>query len=266
MMQDLKRLRYSISSWSQATRCLSNNSKDLHISVANYLHNVDFEGQIISVVHVKYGTMFAAVTNGRGYLISETDEDGNQLPLLTTEEVLKQLEKFGFDISYEEEPNLSGEQLTFLTNLYDLGYDAITRVRIKYPKITRAAYIAYCSAKGVEYLSFDTQVSKADFDKSLEEGAITNIAKMDPTLEWDWLTYTCQIKDLLDDNSVVHHMDERSPEPPMDPSQTIAWGMETGEIPTTTTDAVSGFHMYGAVEIIGDDDEAVDEATDGSYT
>lgn len=265
MMQDLKRLRYSISNWSQATRCLSNNSKDLHISVANYLHNVDFEGQIISVVHIKYGTMFAAITNGRGYLISETDEEGHQLPLLTTEQVLKQLEKFGFDISYEEEPNLSGEQLSFLTNLYDLGYDAVTRARVKYPKITRNVYIAYSSAKGVDYLTFDTLVSKADFDKSLEEGAITNIAKMDPTLEWDWLTYTCQIKDLLDDNSVIHRIDERSPEPPMDPSQLIASSIESGEIPVAPVVDPSGFHVYGAVEIIGDDDEAIDETSDESY-
>lgn len=264
MTQELKRLRYNISSWSQATKCLSNNSKDLHISIADYLHNVDFEGQIISVVHTKYGTMFATITNGRGYLISETDKDGNQLPFLTTEETLKQLEKFGFDISYAEEPNLSGEQLTFLTNLYDLGYDAITRVRVKYPKITRNIYIAYSSAKGVEYLSFNTLVSKAEFDASLESGAIVNIAKMDTSLEWDWLTYTCQIEDLLDDNSVVHRIDERSPvvDPPV-----IEDEADLTAVPEVmmSPDA-SGFHIYGAVEILGDEDAATDETAIGSNT
>lgn len=262
MTQEFQRLRYSISSWSQATKCLSNNSKDLHISVADYLHNVDFEGQIVSVVHVKYGTMFAVITNGRGYLISETDEDGNELPFLTTEETLRQLEKFGFDISYAEEPNLSGEQLTFLTNLYNIGYDAITRIRIKYPKITRNVYIAYDSSKGVEYLAFNTMISKAEFDASLESGAIVNISKMDSTLEWDWLTYTCQIKDLLDDNSVVRSIDERCPvvEPPIIEGETIP-----PVIPEMTmTPDPSGFHIYGAVEYLGDEDEAADETTNGS--
>lgn len=261
MTQELKRLRYSISSWLQATKCLSNNSKELHISVANYIHNVDFEGQIISVLHAKYGVMFAAITSGRGYLISDTDEDGHELPLLTTEQVLKQLEKFGFDIKYEEEPNLSGEQLTFLTNLYDLGYDAITRVKIKYPKITRNAYIAYDSSKGVEYLSFNTMVSKAEFDASLESSAIVDVAKMNKDLEWDWLTYTCQIKDLLDDNSTVHHIGERSPvvEPPI---------IDEVDVPVTelSTPDISGYHIYGAVDILGDDDESSLETSAESTT
>lgn len=269
MTQELQRLRYSISSWSQATKCLSNNSKDLHISVADYIHNVDFEGQILSVVHTKYGTMFATITNGQGHLISETDEDGRQLPLLTTEEVLRQLEKFGFDITYAEEPNLSGEQLTFLTNLYDLGYDAITRVRIKYPKITRTAYIAYNSSKSVKYLKFDTMVSKTEFDASLECGEIANIAKMDTSLEWDWLTYTCQISDLLDDNSVVHRIDERSPvvEPPIIEGETVPPVIPEAEMPTTFAPVdPSGYHIYGAVEILGDDNADVDETSDERNT
>ena len=269
MTHESQRLRYSISSWSQATKCLSNNSRDLHISVANYLHNVDFEGQILSVVHTKYGTMFAVITNGQGNLISETDEDGRQLPLLTTEEVLRQREKFGFDITYAEEPNLSGEQLTFLANLYDLGYDAITRVRIKYPKITRTAYIAYNSCKSVKYLTFDTMVSKSEFDASLESGEIANISKMDTTLEWDWLTYTCQISDLLDDNSIVHHIDERSPvvEPPSDELETVTADADVAEdavIPITAD--TSGYHIYGAVEILGDEYEYADEASPESDT
>lgn len=265
MTQDLNRLRYSISNWSQATKCLSNNSKELRISVANYIHNTDFEGQIISVVHTRYGTMFATITNGRGYLVSTTDEEGHELPFLTTEAVLKQLEKFGFDISYEEEPNLSGEQLTFLTNLYDLGYDAITRVRVQYAKVSRNVVIAYNSAKGVDYLKFNTIVPKAKFDESLESGAIVNVAKMNPDLEWDWLTYTCQIEDLLDDNSIVHHVTERSPEPPMvdvPESENAEFVPASYEEPSFAPSLdPSTFHVYGAVEIIGDDNEVSNETS-----
>lgn len=255
--ENLKRLRYQISDWAQATKCLSNNSKELHILIANYMHNSSFEGRILSVVHARFGTMFAAVVDGQGLMLSVTDEDGNDLPLLTTAQVLQQLEKFGFDIKYEEEPNLSGEQLTFLMKLIDLGYDAITKVRVKYPKTTRIQTIAYNSAKHVDYLSFNSLVSKAAFDESLEDGSAVNIAKMDTTLEWDWLTYTCQIQDILDANSVVHHIDERSPVVPKDDELTT---VIEGK-PAAPTDP-SAFHVYGSVDILGDEDEVSESTAD----
>ena len=251
-MQELKRLRYQISNWSQAVKCLSNNSKELHISLANYMHNSDFEGRILSVVHTKFGTMFAAVVDGQGLILSVTDEDGNELPLLTTAEVLKQLEKFGFDITYKEEPHLSGEQLTFLMKLRDLGFDAITKVRVQHPKTSRYCTIAYDSNQTLDYLTFNSTVSKAQFDKSLEDGAIVNIAKMNTTLEWDWLTYTCQIDDLLDANSVVHHIGERSPVIPTE-EEIIADATEPVVDEVASPDP-SGFHIYGAVDILGDED------------
>ena len=257
-MQELKRLRYRISNWSQAVKCLSNNSKELHISLANYMHNSDFEGRILSVVHTKFGTMFATVVDGQGRILSVTDEHGDELPLLTTAEVLKQLEKFGFDISYEEEPHLSGEQLTFLMKLRDLGFDAITKVKVQHPKTSRYCTIAYDSSQTLEYLSFNSAVSKAQFDKSLEDGAIVNIAKMDTTLEWDWLTYTCQIDDLLEANSVVHHISERSPALPT--TEVISSDVAEQPAEIATPDP-SGFHIYGAVDILGDEDELADESS-----
>lgn len=245
MGQELNRLRYSISDWSQATRCLSNNSKDLRISVTSYVHNTDFEGRIISVVHTKFGTMFATITDGRGYLISASDEDDCDLPLMTTDEILIQLEKFGFDISYEEEPNLSGEQLTFLMKLQDLGYDAVTKIRVQYPKTSRTSTIAYNSSRHVDYLSFNTVVPKSKFDESLEDGSIVNVAKMDATLKWDWLTYTCQIDDILEMNSVHRRIDERCPEP----SQNNVVIHD----PATYSADPSTFHVYGEVEFIEND-------------
>ena len=207
--------------------------------------------------------MFATVTNGQGFILSQSDEDGNELPLLTTAEVLKQLEKFGFDIQYEEEPNLSGEQLTFLTNLLDLGYDAITRAKIIYPKTTRLVTIAYASNKTTDFLKFDTSVTKAKFDEELENGAIANITKMDKTLEWDWLTYTCQIEDILEANSVVHHIAERSPVlPTAEPPEMIVDDLT----PVPSMPDVSTFHVYGAVEVFGDDDGDSNTETSGSIS
>jgi len=119
---------------------------------------------------------------------------------MTTSEILEQLAKFGFDITYEEEPNLPEDQLTFLSKILSLGYDAITRVYIRTPKNILPTIIAYNSSITVDYLPFNSEVSKIKFDADLERGSVINIGKMEPLFTWAWLTYTCQIQDILDDN------------------------------------------------------------------
>lgn len=262
LTNNIQRLQYKISDWKQATSCLSNNSKDLKISVMDYLHNADLEGRIISVFHPKYGILFCAVVNGRGSLLSESDESGVDLPFMTTAEILVQLEKFGFDIVYEEEPNLSGEQVDLLQDLYNTGFRSITKISVKYPKTSRKYVVAYMPYRSVDLLNFGTVVSKPQFDKYLEDGYVINVSTMKPSLKWDWLTYTCEIQDILDDNSKPgHYPVSYNTDPISNESETP---YEEDFNPTINPCPVtffnpnsdeSSFHIYGDVEIVDDNVE-----------
>lgn len=200
MSRNRSKLQYDISSWAQATRCLSNNSKKLRISVSRFIDLPDLDCQLVSVLHLKYGTLFAAITSGQGDIITDQDESGAVLPFMTTSEILVQLAKFGFNITYNQEPHLSDSQLEFLTKILNLGFDAITQVNVRTQTAIVPTIIAYNSSITMDYLAFNSTVAKNKFDTDLERSAIINIAIMEPLFTWDWLTYTCQIEDILHDN------------------------------------------------------------------
>ena len=76
MMLKNKNLRYQISSWDQITQCKSNNSKNLSLSLVKLIRSYKIEGTILQVNHPEFGTLFAAMIDGNGELITENDENG----------------------------------------------------------------------------------------------------------------------------------------------------------------------------------------------
>ena len=73
-------LRYQITNWNQVTECLSNNSKNLYLTISKLRDQPTIRGDVIKVNHTKYGVLFAAILNGDGKLINTYTED--YLPLL----------------------------------------------------------------------------------------------------------------------------------------------------------------------------------------
>jgi len=200
-MSDL--LRYSISSWMQATECLSNNSRNLVITVSS-LTGKSVEGQLIAVNHPAYGILFAAMTNGSGELISDVDEETDiPIPWMTTDEILTQLKKFGFYITYKQEEHLPGSQLTYLMTLYNLGFQHITTIEVKSSKVTRKYVIAFNGTDEPEWLDWPCTTTKTTFESKINEGKVLNISALTQKekFNWDWLNFVANIPDILEDNA-----------------------------------------------------------------
>ena len=59
--------------------------------------------------------------DGDGELVTKKDEDGKYLPFMTTDEILKQLAKFGFYVRYDVKSSLPNETFVFLQHISLLG-------------------------------------------------------------------------------------------------------------------------------------------------
>lgn len=200
-------LRYNISSWSQATQCLSNNSRELHITVSSLMGD-SANGQLIAVKHPAYGILFAAMTYGEGTLITTTDAStGDILPWMTTDEILAQLKKFGFIITYDVELHLSGDQITYLMTLNNLGFQHITTISVQMTGTKRRNFvIAFNGDEEPEWLEWPCATTKYEFDKKVSEGKVLNVTYLtakETEFKWDWLNFIGNIPDIIRDNSPV---------------------------------------------------------------
>lgn len=202
-----KLLRYRISEWSQLTECLSNNSADLYITVSTFMGDT-VSGQMVEVHHSSYGTLFAAMLSGKGDIISTKNEDEVVIPWLTTDQILSQLEKFGFLIEFSEASCLDGDQLSYLMTLRGLGYDSLAPITlVRYNEtgtaINERLIVAFDGNVMPSWLVSGAIVSEKEFRDALSLGQAVNVSAMSEKYDfrWDWLTFVANIDDVLDDNS-----------------------------------------------------------------
>lgn len=116
------RLRYEINNWSQITKCQSNSSKNLHLKYAQVIDK-NLSGQIIRVEHDKYGCLFAYLVEGSGKLLMESDD--GMYHEWAPDDILKELEKYGFYIRFARSFNIDGDQIELLMTLQGLHMDKI---------------------------------------------------------------------------------------------------------------------------------------------
>lgn len=197
-------LRYQISDWNQITECLSNNSRNLFISLSKYIDK-SLKGLCLHVNHVNYGVLFAAMINGSGSLLSNETEDGYDIPFMTTEQILTELQRFGFYVKYDVKSNLPQDVISFLATIDNLGYDKITRVAVETKQpggsvIWKPTILVFKAVpENDDILTFDCRLTRTKFNKKLADNVIMNVTH-EPDLEWDWLNYICNISDILDEN------------------------------------------------------------------
>ena len=198
----MNELRYSISSWQQATQCLSNNSTDLSISVSSLIGST-IEGQLISVNHTLYGVLFSAMTYGTGTIITDTTTEGQDVRWMTTDEILTQLRKFGFIIEYEPEMHLPGDQISYLMTLYNLGFQHITTIHVLERKTDNVYVIAFNGDEEPEWLEWPCSTYKSVLDTKVAAGKVLNVSALTykEHFNWDWLQYIANISDILRDNA-----------------------------------------------------------------
>ena len=119
-----KPLRYKISDWRQLSRCKSNMSKDLSISVTTFVQDDRLNGERIAINHTDFGTLFACVLNAKGTMVCKSSNDDYTFEF-TPAQILEELRKYGFLVDYNPVESIDGSQLFTLQNLLNLGFQKI---------------------------------------------------------------------------------------------------------------------------------------------
>lgn len=157
----------------------------------------------MQVNHSSYGTLFSVVVKGGGKLLSSKDEKGNDLPCMTTEKILKEIQRFGFYVTYDVKSNLPMNTIAFLSTVDNLGYDKITKVGIQYrengKKCIKPAVLVFKSEYNHDILNFECIISERKYQDKLSANSIMDVTH-EKGIQWDWVKYVANISDILEEN------------------------------------------------------------------
>lgn len=196
-------LRYSITDWHQLKGIQSNNSRLLHIAVADLIQANILTGLRIQVKHEQYGPLYTVVLNAQGSIVSEVNNNVVAEP--TTDEILAELNKWGFIVEFDQKLNLPQGQVDFLTELKALGYDKLRILPVytmRYGKKEYKPYIVVFNVtNNADWLINTYAASEQEFLKALKEGSAVNISATSKAniWSWGWLDFVANIDDILND-------------------------------------------------------------------
>ena len=200
-------LRYNISNWDQLTKCRSNNSADLYITVDHIINDQRLEGTVIRLTHSDFGVLFVCTINCKGTILTP-DNNSGIIPEFTTDQILTELKKFGFDVTFNLEKGLSGDQLAYLMTVDELGFDKIRTLDVYvYDELGNRKYSPYIVAFNIEkcpdWINQSYCLNKTDFLSALNDGGAMNLTYVSQTqqFDWTWLDYVANIDDIIENNS-----------------------------------------------------------------
>lgn len=208
-MNEMQRLRYEITDWSQVTSCLSNNDRNLRLRYIE-ISDEDLVGKLVLVEHVVYGTLFACLVEGEGRLLSAPDPNNKDcLHVFRMEDILMELWKFGFDIQFKKEKKLTGEQLDYLMNLNGLGFDKLRFITVVLPYVPnqpkyRQVVVGFMVRNHPKWLDNTYQCPESEFQKAIEDGTVINLTAISRSKNFDWSflkDFVLSINDILAVNS-----------------------------------------------------------------
>jgi hypothetical protein len=197
-------LRYNISNWLQLSECRSNNSTDLYITVKQVFDDGShrLSGVIILVNHNQYGTLFACLVNASGTLLTANPNSGI-IQEFTTDQICEVLHTFGFEVTFEINQHLGGEQISYLITLNDLGFDKLRMLEVQQLDGTYANYlVAFNVEKCPKWISNTFTCGRKPFFEALNSSGAMNLTDLKQTkdFDWTWLTYVADIEDIIRDN------------------------------------------------------------------
>ena len=205
-MNLMEPLRYRISNWTQLPNCLSNNSRELKIHVASFVNNPELIGLRISVEHTTMGVLFCCMLQASGSII--TDEDAYGATELSPTEILAELHKFGFYITYVPMESLSDDLLSYLTTLDGLDFDKIRILSVWHyhnsEKVFENRIVAFQANPHGDWLNNGYAAGEEEFLKALDDGTAINLTDMSKTknFRWDWLYgKVLSIEDIIRDSN-----------------------------------------------------------------
>lgn len=198
-------LRYNISSWLQLPECKSNNSTDLYLTVNQVIDDGShrLSGLVIYVKHTQYGTLFACLINAEGSLLTK-DANSGIIQEFSSDEILEVLATFGFDITFEVNQHLSGDQISYLMTLFDLGFDKLRMLEVQQLDGLYSNYlVAFNVDKCPEWIKNDFTCGRKPFLEALNSSGAMNLTDLKQTkgFDWTWLTYVANIEDIIRDNN-----------------------------------------------------------------
>lgn len=206
-------LRYRIANWKQLEGAKSNNSRDLSISVTTFVNDHRLNGQRIRVEHTVFGTLFACVVQGKGCLLSESLE--GYIHEFTPGQILAELEKFGFLVTYDPTETMSGNQIEFLMTINKLGFDKIRVLSVwDAPlgvKEFKIHITAFNSEDNGDWMNSGYSPSLKEYMNSLSNGSAIDVTQLSDQkhYDWSWLYgWVANINDIISDQSVDQEFDE----------------------------------------------------------
>lgn len=209
LMNNSQPLRYKISSWKQLYECKSNNSRHLKIVVGEFVNNEFITGLRIQVVHPEYGVLFSEMLNAHGPCITSLENSGSDEIAfqLNADQILQELRKYGFFISYDPRPHLPENQLESLSSLRGLHFDKLRKLVVYETDHNGSTsfkwyIVGFKSCAHTLWLNNTYSVSRKEFTEALLDGTAMNISEVASMkgYEWGWLDYVANIDDILRDN------------------------------------------------------------------
>lgn len=198
-------LRYNISDWHQLKDCLSNNSRKLYIEVTNLLDNEKGDGPVVGLqISVKYegyrNAMFSYVIASHGSAI--TPMYGANL---TKDQILGELAKWGFLVTYNAMRHLPSSLIEYLTTLNNLEFDKIRLLTTTYEALGRpmreTLVVAFNVEKCPKWIDNTYEATQEEVKDAMLIGGAMNLTAISETHQWDWswLTFVASIDDLLEE-------------------------------------------------------------------
>lgn len=203
-------LQYKIADWHHLTKCKSNNSSKFKITVTDIIDDDLLRCILIKVVHPKYGVLFACTLKAGGDLVSNPTYLDNSSYELTPAQILEELYKWGFRISYSPSANLSGTTLDLLMKLQNMGYDKIRVLNTwKYVdgvKKFNWKVVCFKVKENPDWINSGYAPSEESYRDALANGSAINISAISEVknLDWSWLyNWVGSIDDILKENAEV---------------------------------------------------------------
>lgn len=193
---DNNNLQYTISDWHDISKCMSNNSDQLYLSVCEFVQNDDIKGLKISVKHKFYGTLMSYTIDPKGDLI--TDVTSQDLDLVTTEILLNELKRYGFYITYVEEENLPEGQVQLLRTIRGLKFDKIRLCRVYDSQLSYIRVTAFNILGNEYWLNSGYSPSAHEWEKSILGGTAFNVSGLAEASKYSWSWLYNKIIDLED--------------------------------------------------------------------
>lgn len=206
------KLRYRIDSWNDLRECLSNNSRDLSIHVTHMLNDSRISGTRISVVHSDYGVLFSYIVSPSGDMITP------DIDSISTEQLFKELSKFGFLVEFSDKVDISVTQLVCLRGAYELGFDKVRVLSTWHTELGQKVFkkyvVAFHDSFNQDWLNNGYSAPDSEFNSATVSGQAINLSTLSlvHNHNWSWLEgYVMNINDILSTHSdELYAVDRRS--------------------------------------------------------